>query len=554
MSAREFYGESLKTCLEQVKAALGSDAMILETKKVRQGGGLLGMQGREVVCVVATTEEEYASASEPEETDKDILAIRETLTRLRASANQAKQNPVPPARPSASPISSVPPSSLAAARNAYKTQAAPTTRLDQPRSIASKPLFSKATFPAIERPAQNEGTRLPPVAAPQQSSPAIATRAVVSAPQTTVRKKETFVNAPTKGYTPPPAIRNLTPLTRPSAPPQNQGESRDSAERPSATQTLNEQGNGSAESGGRMGKNLQELRQNLQQLRSRFTDYEKNLTAVVSKGDALATVARPSSVAGAFPELRTRLRVQGVSQRLVEDLIREIPDLSAWGEMAQAVQAEVVVRDLIAERFACAGAIQLIPNQLKKVALIGTTGVGKTTTIAKLAARYALLERKRVALLTIDAYRIAAVEQLKTYSQIIDIPIYVAQETEEIAGILEACRDFDLLLVDTAGRSQLNARQVMELKPFLEALQCETHLVLSASTKEEDLLETARRFTATRVDRLIFTKLDETNSYGSLLNVADKTGIPLTYLTTGQRVPEDIEVAKGSAIAELILP
>ena len=144
--------------------------------------------------------------------------------------------------------------------------------------------------------------------------------------------------------------------------------------------------------------------------------------------------------------------------------------------------------------------------------------MGKTTTIAKLAAHYALVERKKVALLTIDTYRIAAVEQLKTYSQIIDLPLCVAHSVNDIAPALNQFSNYDLLLVDTAGRSQHNIPQIEELKPYIDALRCETHLVLASPTKEGDLLETARRFSYVRLDRVLFSKLDETSSYGTLLN------------------------------------
>lgn len=551
MSAREFYGESLKACLEQVKRTLGSDAIIIETKKAQQGGGLLGMPGREIICVVAATEEEYGVFAEPEETDKDILAIRDTLARLRASASQAKQNPVSPARPALNNgFSQSSASAIVAARNAYANPAPPTTRLDNPRSAASKPLYRKASFPTVERPAQSEEESLSSALAPTPAPRTAALSANVDAPHSSLPAPSAVIA--------PPAIRNLTPLTLPTRAPQDASLSQLGAQAHAAvieSEAVNEAPTAeTAEPTGRMGKNLLDLRQNLQQLRARFTDYEKNLTAVVSKGSALSETTVAARTTGAYPALRTRLRTQGVSSRLIEDLIRDIPDLSEWGEAARPIQAEAIARELITGRIAVSGAIQLTPGALKTVALVGPTGVGKTTTIAKLAAQFALLERKKTALLTIDVYRIAAIEQLKTYGQIMGVPVFAAHEASEIADVLERCRDYDLLLVDTAGRSQLNGAQVMELKPFLDALQCETHLVLSASTKEEDLLESARRFSATRVDRLLFTKLDETSSYGSLLNVADKTGAPLSYLTMGQRVPEDIEVAHGMAIAGRILP
>jgi len=254
-----------------------------------------------------------------------------------------------------------------------------------------------------------------------------------------------------------------------------------------------------------------------------------------------------------FPELRDRLVHSGVDRDLAEELLCSLPEFDAWGQEAQLPLAESALRDLIAHRVASAGGIRLLPGRLKAVALIGPTGVGKTTTIAKLAAHFSLVEGKRVALLTIDTYRIAAVEHLKTYAQIIDIPIAVAYSQSEILPAVEQFRDYDLLLIDTAGRSHKNLMQVSELKSLLEQAKCETHLVLSAQMKERDMLEAAERFSVARVERLIFSKLDETSSYGTLLNVADQAGIPLSYLTTGQKVPEDIEVAEGGRLASLLL-
>ncbi len=266
-----------------------------------------------------------------------------------------------------------------------------------------------------------------------------------------------------------------------------------------------------------------------------------------------AVVVEPETPPVRFPQLRARLLTSGVAETLADELLDALPDFDAWSPQAQEPLAEAALRDLIAHRIACAGPIVLTPGRLKAIALIGPTGVGKTTTIAKLAAHFALVERKRVALLTVDTYRIAAVEQLKTYSQIIDIPIGVAYSQAEVLPAVEQFADQDLLLIDTAGRSQKNVMQVGELKTLLETVHCETHLALSASIKEQDMLDAAQRFSAARVDRILFSKLDETSTYGTLLNVADRTGIPLSYLTTGQKVPEDIEVAESVKLAGLIL-
>ncbi|HHT48639.1 MAG TPA: flagellar biosynthesis protein FlhF [Firmicutes bacterium] len=197
--------------------------------------------------------------------------------------------------------------------------------------------------------------------------------------------------------------------------------------------------------------------------------------------------------------------------------------------------------------------IQTYPIRLRNrptiVALVGPTGVGKTTTIAKLAANFALFEGKSVGLITIDTYRIAAVEQLKTYSEIINLPIEVVYTAADFKRALQNLSDKQLILIDTAGRSQKNKQQIRELRHFFNGRPLnETHLVLSANTKLEDLLETADSFKELNVNRLIFTKLDETNSLSNVVEVAEKLRIPLSYVTTGQSVPEDIEVATFEVI------
>ena len=188
------------------------------------------------------------------------------------------------------------------------------------------------------------------------------------------------------------------------------------------------------------------------------------------------------------------------------------------------------------------------------IALVGPTGVGKTTTIAKLAAKYALLENRQVALITADTYRIAAVEQLRRYAEIIDVPLEVVLEGKELEEALRRHGDKDLVLIDTAGRSQHSIVQLSELRNILSpSVQIKTLLVLSITTKHRDLLDITEKFRRGNYDALVFTKLDETTSYGTIFNVVKATGKPLTYVTTGQNVPDDIEAAVPETIAKLIL-
>lgn len=200
------------------------------------------------------------------------------------------------------------------------------------------------------------------------------------------------------------------------------------------------------------------------------------------------------------------------------------------------------------------GPFHLQSGQQVVAALVGPTGVGKTTTIAKLAAHYAFGEKKKVALLTLDTYRIAAVEQLRIFADIMKLPMEVVLTEAELDRTLALHQDKDLILIDTAGRSQRDELQMAELASFFgEEKRATLHLVLSATASPQNLMETVERFKQLPIATLIFTKLDESNTFGTLLSTAVKATLPLSYLTTGQRVPEDIEIATPERIVDLIL-
>lgn len=188
------------------------------------------------------------------------------------------------------------------------------------------------------------------------------------------------------------------------------------------------------------------------------------------------------------------------------------------------------------------------------VALIGPTGVGKTTTLAKLAANLKLKEKHRVGLITLDTYRIAAVDQLKRYADIIGSPLRVVNGVDDLREAMKAFADCDFLLIDTAGRSPNDTLKLNELKSLLDAAAPEeVHLVLSATSSSECLQLAISRFSEVRVDKVIFTKIDEAAHVGGVLNVLRKVNKSLSYITTGQDVPDDIEIGKGRRLAQLIL-
>jgi flagellar biosynthesis protein FlhF len=188
------------------------------------------------------------------------------------------------------------------------------------------------------------------------------------------------------------------------------------------------------------------------------------------------------------------------------------------------------------------------------VALIGPTGVGKTTTIAKLAANLKLREKRRVGLITIDTYRIAAIDQLKKYADIIGSPLRVVGSPDDLREAVASMSEYDFVLIDTAGRSPNDTLKLNELKHFLSvASPDEVHLVLSTTASQSCVELAIERFGDVRCEKIIFTKLDEAAHVGVVLNVVRKVNKSLSYITTGQDVPDDIEVGQGRKLAQLIL-
>ena len=238
-----------------------------------------------------------------------------------------------------------------------------------------------------------------------------------------------------------------------------------------------------------------------------------------------------------------------VARELVERAHRELPAHC----LADKELARKRVLQIIQNQIHVAGPIQVSPGTRRLVALVGPTGVGKTTTIAKLAADFRLRQQLRVGLITVDTYRIAAVDQLKTYADIIDLPMEVVSTPKEMRGAVDRLRDMDLILMDTAGRSPRDEVRIQELKSMLgEAEADEVHLVLSATTGASNLVRTAERFAKVGSTSLILTKLDETTSLGNVLPLVRKTDLPLSYVTNGQNVPDDIEAADPQRLADAV--
>jgi flagellar biosynthesis protein FlhF len=264
-------------------------------------------------------------------------------------------------------------------------------------------------------------------------------------------------------------------------------------------------------------------------------------------------------------------KTPGVPEELFDQYLSLVENLVADElavEITKALQKQLrpellsdpkVVREKLAEHIEklipAAGPIQRTKSVGPHVvALIGPTGVGKTTTIAKLAANLKLREKRRIGLITIDTFRIAAIDQLKKYADILGAPLRVVGTPEEMPNAIASMSDCEFVLIDTAGRSPNDTMKLNELKRFLEfAEPDEVHLVLSTTASEGCVNLAMEKFSEVRVDKLIFTKLDEAAQLGVVLNVVRKINKGLAYVTTGQEVPNDIEVGHGKRLARMIL-
>ncbi|MGM8211736.1 flagellar biosynthesis protein FlhF [Virgibacillus sp. W0430] len=188
------------------------------------------------------------------------------------------------------------------------------------------------------------------------------------------------------------------------------------------------------------------------------------------------------------------------------------------------------------------------------VQFVGPTGVGKTTTLAKIAAHSMLKDGKKVAFITADTYRIAAIEQLKTYARILNVPLEVAYSIDDYKKAVRTFEAFDLILVDTAGRNYRNEKYLDELKKTIDFTDdLETYLVLSLTAKANDIKQIYDQFTPLSIKKVIFTKIDETNQYGSILNTALQGNADIAYLTDGQDVPDDLIEPSAKMISDLIV-
>ena len=243
-----------------------------------------------------------------------------------------------------------------------------------------------------------------------------------------------------------------------------------------------------------------------------------------------------------------------VDEKYINQLITEIePALKKDGSVENILSG---IYQKIVLKLGKTEVMGVTQGKARFVFFIGPTGVGKTTTIAKLASKLKLDRKLNVALLTADTYRIAAVDQLKTYAEILNVPLKVVYSDTELKDAYEEMKNYDIVLIDTAGRSHRDKQQREDIEKLISAVPAEERdifLVLSITTKYRDLIRITQSYSEIAEYRLIFTKLDETDTLGNIFNVKLLTGAPLSYATFGQKVPNDISRLDAQMIAKQLL-
>jgi flagellar biosynthesis protein FlhF len=255
----------------------------------------------------------------------------------------------------------------------------------------------------------------------------------------------------------------------------------------------------------------------------------------------------------ALSAIYQQILAQEVDRSIASELIEEIQHIPAPLENLDRKGLRSHLTSILEELGVMVDRDVFAAGSSRMVAFVGSTGVGKTTTIAKLAALQSRRFKKRVALITLDNYGISAMEQLKTYAQIIGIPLETAVNFAELKRSIKKYKDKELIIIDTPGINPHNFRLIQDLKGYFAKLSdLQTHLVLSATTKEKDLIGITEAFKEMNIRRLLFTKIDESTTYGNIINLLIRTKIPLSFLGSGRKVPDDIEAGSTEKLVDLL--
>lgn len=501
MQIKSFKAPTLKEAMANVKSELGVDAVILHTNKIKKGG-ILGFHAKEIVEVIAAVEDE--PVVKEQKPAMDTGAVSEAVLQAAAAA-RASRNSAPESEPQ--PTGNFTPRNM----------------VSQYQTAGTIEAISHAMAQNTPSPTFGEVLASVNKAQEQVGQPVINEQAASVAPPVDMN----------------PGVEHPVVKEEPVEPVSEAEEKLVSAESDAEQLTPEKEVETASEDATDLDVKEQEI-----------LDLQNQLEEMKSM---LVEMSRNKDEAGGIPNLQRAMEAQGISQHVLEDMISKLNGTEILAPQ-NSIKALKALEKYVRKAIRIANGITLYSDKPKIVALIGPTGVGKTTTLAKIAAKFVLEEGAKVALITADTYRISAVEQLKTYSDILGLPLEIVYNPQALQEAIEKHRDKQLILLDTAGRSQYNAYQMKELSELLNIdADIEKHLVMSATTKTSDGLELLDNFSLCKPDRVIFTKVDETKTHGIILNILHRRKAALSYLTNGQSVPDDIEPASIEKLAELLL-
>jgi len=521
MNTKRFRANSMREALEQVKNQLGEDALVLDTKRVR-AGGILGIGARELIEVRVAVDDEAQDKARTELFDADSTTAAESRRRHKTDFSILHLTDDSPAIPTRSFETSAThahaPAFAALAARAYAADASSATasNVDVSKREIEKVEINEAAPRFVHRSQANATSNTNSHAAPD-----------VTAAASTAAHANSATNSS--------AIFNNDAIA---------GEfERLRAELREVKFSLNA-----------MGTSPGQRRREAQPETIDFAGSEEIYDSPFYEIYMLLTAA------GLQPDFARRAvrTLFATENQLLDDAPLELGNAAAGGAAALADLGRTALANLVRAEasftedfFASTKDSTNLPSVF---AFIGATGVGKTTTIAKLAARFALRERRRVELVTLDTYRIAAVEQLKTYAEIIGAGFTTARNTFELDALTQRFAGNAIVLIDTTGRNPHDLADQMELADYLRG-NSDIHksLVLQATTHTADAVASVNRFALFGANSLVLTKLDETVRPGMALQTALEANLPLAYLAAGQRVPEDLERATPEAFAARVM-
>ncbi|QAV20070.1 flagellar biosynthesis protein FlhF [Paenibacillus chitinolyticus] len=585
MRVKRYIVDSMPDALHKIRTDLGKDAVILSTKEVKTGG-FLGLFGKKRIEVIAALEEgqtgsgksgpEGGAQARPSSKAAAAAAVTAVAKARQEEAEKAAEQPRPNKeqelrqkefaelllRQSALQNEAVPTYGTGAA----ETLAARETSLlkkeetsdvmsgSEPSGVTSNGQSLSGVREAGSDQRQAPGQQFP------QPSPAVTDR-----PSGRPDAEEALPVIPQR---PPAAAAAAYAQARPAAAEQRQSLSAQAAPPvPPPAEAPAEPAAEAPQSSGFADEQAEALRAALAASRAeaaaeaaaaQSAAREDLMLAELQHLKAMmAGLARPSAQPQ-LPPVWGRLEEHLLAQEVQPDLVRQLiesarRDLAASADEAGARQAAEAVRKRMLALFPPPQG-KPVSADSKIVHIVGPTGVGKTTTIAKLAADQVLKQRRKVGLITSDTYRIAAIEQLRTYANILDVPVEVVFSPADLTRALHNLREADVIFMDTAGRNFRNEMYVSELNTLIRHQgPSETILVLSLTSKYSDMKAITANFSKFKVDKVLFTKMDETYSYGAMLNLLDEFPIRLSYVTDGQNVPDDIMVADENRIVDVVL-